>query len=301
MQKVLIVGGAGFIGRHTARRLAEVGATVYATHTPGKRPPWIAGVRWLSCDLTAADATVGWPAGCDAVISLAQARNWRTFPQAARDVFAVNVAGLVQTLQYAQRTGVRRFVYASSGSVYTQTARPALENEVIDLPAPRTFYVASKLAAEVLLRPYQALFPVVVLRLFMPYGAGQNPDMLLPSLVERVRQGQPLKLHGQDGLVSNPVAAADVAEALARCLTLDNSVTLNVGGPERLTLRQVGQAIGRVVGCEPAFESQPAAAVPVVVGDTTALQKTLGWAPALRMEEGLRRWLDEELAQGAAA
>ena len=300
MQQVLIVGGAGFIGRHTARRLAEAGATVYATHTPGRRPPWIAGVRWLPCDLTGADPCAGWPTSCDAVISLAQARNWRTFPQTAQDVFAVNVAGLFQTLQYAQRTGIRRFVYASSGSVYTQAARPAQEGEAIDLLGPRTFYAASKLAAEVLLRPYQTLFPVAVLRIFMPYGAGQTPEMLLPSLVQRVRQGQPLKLHGEDGLVSNPVAVADVAETLARCLTLDTSATLNVGGPERLTLREVGQAIGRVVGREPAFETQPGVTAPVIVGDTTALQTTLGWTPALRVEDGLRRWLDEEQAQAAA-
>src|SRR5581483_4926665 len=117
MQKVLIVGGAGFIGRHKARRLAEAGATVYATHSPSRRPPSIPGVRWLPCDLARSDAPAGWPAGCDAVISLAQARNWRVFPETAADVFSVNVAALFQTLQYAQRTGVRRFVYASSGSI----------------------------------------------------------------------------------------------------------------------------------------------------------------------------------------
>jgi nucleoside-diphosphate-sugar epimerase len=187
--------------------------------------------------------------------------------------------------------GVRCFLHASTGSVCTQVRRAARESDAIDLRATRSFYVASKLAGEILLGPYEALFPVIMLRLYTVYGPGQSPDMLLPRLVRRVQEGQPIQLEGSDGLTINPVSATDVAETLCRCLALDRSATLNVAGPELLTLRQVGESIGRVVNREPLFECLPERTAPVIAGDTSALRSALGWTPPTRFEKGLRDWL----------
>jgi nucleoside-diphosphate-sugar epimerase len=298
--KVLVVGGAGFIGRHTVRRLVEAGHIVYATHTPGRQPPHVSGVTWLPTDLTSPDPSATWPADCDAVIYLAQSRSWRAFPDGEGDVLAVNVSGLMKAAWYARQAAARCFVYTSSGSIYTQTGRPFVEAEPLDLSAGRGFYAASKLAAEVLLRPYQAFFAPVILRLFMPYGPAQDPDMLLPNLVRSVRDGQAVKLHEPDGLTCNPVAVADVAETLRRCLSLAKQATLNVAGPEPLTLRDIAQTIGGVVGREPVFTTQPGTP-PVLVADTTALRQTLGWAPWTRLEAGLRAWLEQDGFVAAAA
>jgi nucleoside-diphosphate-sugar epimerase len=293
MDIILLVGGAGFIGRHTAQLLVQTGHTVYATHTPARQPPPLPGVAWLPSDLAAPEATACWPAACDAVIYLAQSRAWRSFPEGERDVLAVNIAGLMQAAEHARQAGARCFVYTSSGSIYTQTGRSFVEAEPLDLLAARSFYAASKLAAEILLRPYQAFFAPVIFRLFMPYGPAQDPDMLLPNLVRSVRQGQPVKLHEPDGLTCNPVAVADVAETLRRCLALDRPATLNVAGPESLTLRTIAQTIGRVVGRQSVFTSQPGAP-PILVADTTALRQALGWTPATCLEAGLRSWLEKE-------
>src|SRR5262249_24542281 len=145
----------------------------------------------------------------------------------------------------------------------------AQEAQPIELAGPRNYYVASKLAAEVLLGPYAAALPVIVLRLFMPYGPGQNADMLFPQLLAKVRAGKPIHLHGPDGLRSNPVAVADVAEAFARCLALDRSTTLNLAGPEAFTLRQIGETMGRMVARPPVFEILENQTPPNYVGDRT--------------------------------
>lgn len=298
METVLLVGGGGFIGQHVVAELARSGRLVYATHRPASSIPAIPGVRWVPGDLTNDAALAGWPEKCDCVLFLAQARSWRSFPDKAADVFAVNVAGLMRVAEYARQAGVRQLLYASTGSVYTQTREPTRENEPIDLLASRTFYAACKLAGEVILRPYEALMRVVSLRLFMPYGAGQSSDMLLPSLVRSIREGRPIKLHDPDGLVCNPVAVRDIVKACQLCLGLDRSTTLNVGGPHALTLRQIATTIGGAVGTDPVFDHQPGVP-PVIVGDCTELRTALGWAPEIELEEGLREWLESERIHAA--
>jgi UDP-glucose 4-epimerase len=286
-QRIMVVGGSGFIGQHVTRALAALGHEVYATHGQGRAMPALAGVIWVPCDLSTSEATAGWPACCDTVFFLAQARQHRDFPSCTQEVFSVNVAGLHQTLIYASRAGAQRLVYASTGSVYSRGTLEAHEQEPIDLAVARNYYVASKLASEILLGPFADILPVVVLRLFMPYGAGQKPDMLFPQLCDKVRAGKPIYLHGPEGLRANPVAVADVAETCTRCLALQESVTMNVAGPEVLSLRQIGAAIGCVLGRQPVFQvvdQKP----PSVVGSTARLRRVLDWFPSTRLEMGLR-------------
>jgi UDP-glucose 4-epimerase len=288
-QTIMVVGGSGFIGQHVAGALATLGHHVYATYSTGKAPPPMPCVTWLGCDLRSCTATDSWPESCDTVIFLAQARARRDFPGCGQEVFAINVAALNQTLAYALRAKARRFLYASTGSVYSSGRAAAQEQEAVDLSAARSYYVASKLASEILLGPFSSILPVIILRLFMPYGMGQKPDMLFPRLLEGVRTGNPIHLHGQEGLRANPVAVVDVAEACARCLTLNESVTMNVAGPEILTLRQIGAAIGRVLGRQPVFQVGDGVP-PNIVGSTARMRQVLHWVPETRLDSGLRLW-----------
>jgi nucleoside-diphosphate-sugar epimerase len=127
----------------------------------------------------------------------------------------------------------------------------------------------------------------------MPYGSGQSEKMLLPTIAAKVRAGTPVDLHGPDGLRCNPVAVGDVAEAIRRCLFLDGSQTLNVAGPEVLTLRQVAESVGAAVRREPRFQSK-AESPPVIVGDTGRLRAALSWQPATRFTDGVREWLGND-------
>jgi nucleoside-diphosphate-sugar epimerase len=270
--------------------LAVHGLRVIATCRPASAPPSSPGVEWLPSDLAAVDPTAGWPRRYDAAIYLAQSARWRDFPAAADDVIRVNVCALQWAAEHARQAGAKRFVHLSTGTVYSQTREPAREDEPIPIGAGRSFYAATKLAAELLLGPYSALYGVTQLRLFMPYGPGQNERMLLPQVASKVRDGIPIDLHTPDGLRCNPVAVADAAETVRRCLSLDGSQTLNVAGPEVLTLRQVAEAIGQAVDREPRFQVKPDPP-PVIVGDTSRLKAALGWQPATRFVDGVRQWL----------
>lgn len=291
MGTVFVIGGAGFVGRHLVRHLASHGFRVVATCRPGAEPPTIPEVDWISCDLAADDITVRWPQHYNALIYLAQSSRWRDFPAGAADIFRVNLTALHRAADHARTAGAKRFVHFSTGTVYSQTREPAREDEPVRPDAPRSFYASTKLAAELLLQPYSQFFGVTQLRLFMPYGVGQNDRMLLPSIAAKIRGGVPVDLHGPDGLRCNPVAIADVVEVARRCLALEGSQTLNVAGPDVLTLRQIADAIRAALGREFQRFAVRDEATPVIVGDTTRLREALGWQPETKFADGVRAWL----------
>ena len=284
---ILIVGGTSFIAGHLIARLAAHDREVSATYRD--RPGSNERVRWIRTDLASHDATASWPSRCDAVIYLAQSRAWRQFPEGAPDVSAVNVDGVARAATYAHRAGARHFLLASTGTVY-DGLQATSERTPIDVARPRQFYPASKLAAEMLLSAYAHVMHTVIFRLFMPYGAGQDPSMLIPQLITRVQQGIPVQLYGGDGLKANPVAVGDVAQVFEAGLAFDRSLTLNIAGPEVLSLRQIALTIGRVVARPPVLERCDGMPKDVI-GDTALLAQALGWVPQTSFEAGLKAWL----------
>jgi UDP-glucose 4-epimerase len=299
-QRVLVVGGAGFIGQHAVAYLAGQGHDVHATHRPGSAPAPRAGVTWLPCNLETPGAAATWPDGCQTLIYLAQARSWRSFPGGVPEVMRVNIEAVAEAVQFAVKSGAKRFVFASTGSVYSATDRVAREEDPVDLEAARNFYAASKLAAEALLRPFGQLLSVVLLRLFVPYGPGQANDYLLPRLVQSVRDRKTITLSGADGVLTNPLAVSDLARVLNDCLNLDRSLTLNVAGPEVLSLRTIGATIGAVVGTAPVFEVKADQPTQIIAGDTSRLRAALGWAPTTTLRDGLEQCLLSGLVHRAA-
>jgi nucleoside-diphosphate-sugar epimerase len=300
MATILVIGGGGFIARHAAARLVAEGHSVCATYRPTSPIPPIQGVHWIPSDLTHDDPTHAWPRHCDVVVYLAQAREWRTFPAAAPDILSLNVTCLLRAADYCSRACAQKLLFASTGSIYSETRKPAIEDQPVDVLCSRSFYAASKLAGELLLRPYASAFDVIILRLFMPYGPGQDNRMLLPSIVRKVREAKPIQLHYPDGLVANPVAVDDIAEVICRVLTCSGSPTLNVAGPHELTLRDIASMVGRLLSREPLFETTPGPA-PVIVGDCSALRRALNWMPQIDFPTGLRAWLAANPPQLAAA
>jgi len=289
MKTVFVIGAGGFVGQHLVRHLAASGLRVIATARPGRALILSPGVEWIAADLSVGD-TSNWPAHYETLIYLAQSSKWRDFPAGAEDVVRVNVGSVLQAAEHARNVGAKRFLHMSTGSVYPQTRVPSEENDSIPVAATRSFYVASKLAAELMLGPYSAYFGLTHLRLFMPYGPGENEKMLIPRLLSKIRGGEAIDLHGSDGLLSNPIYVEDVAEATRRCLALDGTQTLNLGGPEVLSLRQVAEAIGLAIGKRPEFHLKPEAA-PTIAGDISRLKTALAWIPPTRFGDGVKLWL----------
>jgi UDP-glucose 4-epimerase len=280
---VLLTGGNGFLGMALLSKLSAHGEVV-ALHRPGTEPPQVDGVRWVVQDL-AAPLSPELPERIDAVVHLAQSRRYREFPEGAIDVHEINAAATVRLLDYCRRAGGATFTYASSGAIYAPGPEPVRET---DAPHPGNFYAVSKLAGEHAVEQFRGVLRGHSLRFFFIYGPGQR-NMFIPGLLERVRTGQDVTLAGQDGIRVNPVYVDDGATSIVGTLDLEDSCTLNVAGPDVVTVREIAELGGRLLERSPSFavgDSQPD-----LVASIEQQSATLG-APSVGFEEGLRRTVE---------
>jgi nucleoside-diphosphate-sugar epimerase len=284
------------VGRRLVSILAEGGSDVVALL---HRPPDAAvkaqlhhqRVASLVIDLERPDFS-RLPKDVQAVVSLAQSHAFRSFPEGASEVFAVNVAAHLQLLEWARKVGVRRFVYASSGGIYGSRARlDVAESELLAVDSPLGFYLGSKLCAEVIFQNYRHYFDTAaILRPFFIYGPGQRKDMLVSRLIRAVREGRPIQLHGRDGLRINPIYVDDAAAAFAAALKLSGCKVINIAGPETVSLRALGERIGRLVRREPLFEQVPGSPSDYVA-NIDAARSLLG-TPLTSLDIGLARTVE---------
>jgi nucleoside-diphosphate-sugar epimerase len=222
----------------------------------------------------------------DAVIHLAQSRNFRDFPCGAGDTFAVNTVSALHLLEWAQAAGAGVFVYVSSGGVYARSASPIGEQDPLTAVGPQDTYVASKLAGEMIASTFSGRMTIIIVRPFFVYGSGQEASMLLPRLVRSLETGAPVRLAGSDGFRFNPLHADDAARLISGCLDLQETATINIAGPEALSLRQLCECIGALLGIPPQFDVSPGEAAQDLVADTTAMNRLLGQA-GIGVETGL--------------
>ncbi|MGH2370680.1 MAG: NAD-dependent epimerase/dehydratase family protein, partial [Chloroflexota bacterium] len=186
--KVLVTGATGFVAGHLIPHLVGAGHHVVATGHDRARLERFPGAEPIVFDLRERHLAGVLPERLDAIIHLAQANV--PYPEGAADLFDVNVGSTQRLLEYGRQAGVNRFVYASSGSVYGPGDRPWREDDPAVGPG---YYAATKQAAERLVDGYGGEFPSTIIRLFAPYGPGQQ-RRLIPGLIERVRAGRPVDL-----------------------------------------------------------------------------------------------------------
>jgi UDP-glucose 4-epimerase len=279
--RILITGAGGFVGSRLVEHLADR----HELYAIARRPPPALADRapWIEQDLRAFDAAA-LPDRIDGVVHLAQSPRWRDFPDGAPDVFAVNVGATIDLLEYARRAGAQAFVLASTGGVYEPSVKPVSE---ADEPHPTAFYFRSKLAAEVLAGAYAELLSVVVLRLFFVYGPRQD-RMLIAGLIDKVISGEPIVVDGDPGLTINPIHVADAVKVFEPALTLGRSTTVNVAGPENVTISDLVRQIGDIAGRSPAIGHSDAQPAGDLVADIGCLRDELGVTPAIGLADGLR-------------
>lgn len=288
--RILISGASGFIGRRLVSRLS---GRHEVTGLCRRDPSFPAGeVDWVAADLSRPLDTSVLPERLDAVAHLAQSPYYREFPAGATDMFAVNVAATQALLDHAVAAGARTFVLASTGGLYPFAKAP-LSEEVP--PAPTNFYFLSKHLAEQLLAAYRELIAAVVLRPFFVYGVGQK-RMLVPTLCERVREGDEITIEGQTGLRINPIHVDDAARAFEAALRFESGRVVNVAGSETLGVDDLVRRIGELVGREPRIAHSPSDREGDLVADTTRMVSELGVTPEVSLAEGLA-----ELVNTAAA
>lgn len=276
-----MTGATGFVASHLIPALAAVGHDVVAL---GHDPSRIAGgdgIAPLVVDL----AAPAWPSlpEVDAVVHLAQANV--AFPDGAELLRAVNTAATARLLDHARRTGVSRFVYASSASVYGLGDRPWRED---DAALATDFYSATKIAAEHFVGAYASFFGTTVLRFVAPYGPGQR-NRLIPRLIASVREGRPITLNAGGRPRMNPLYVGDAVAVVAAALASEGHQLVNAAGDEAASIRELADRIGRLVGAEPVFEEGSAPVAGDIVCDTTRLHELFGLGELVSLDVGLAR------------
>lgn len=285
MARLLITGATGFLGTRLTARL-QAAHEVWAL---GRRKPADASdrVHWLIQDFAAERWTVRLPDRIDAVIHLAQSPNYRDFPAAAAEIFAVSAAATMRLADWARGAGATHFVLASTGGLYGTCDQPVRESDPpVEDHGPLGFYFASKRASELIVSQYSSAMTTAVLRGFFIYGAGQSNQMLMPRLAASVRERRPITLQGRDGIRINPIHVDDAARAVERCLDLKGSSVINIAGPEAVSLRRIAELMSDALQIPAVFALDETAQPRHLVADIGRMRSVLG-DPSIAIAEGI--------------
>ncbi|HXG11730.1 MAG TPA: NAD-dependent epimerase/dehydratase family protein [Gemmataceae bacterium] len=302
--KCLVTGAAGFIGSHLCERLLQLGHQVvgldaFIPYYPRPiKEANLAAIRshpafaFHEVDLRS-DPLPPLMAGVEVVFHLAAMaglpRSWTDF-----DLYeSCNVTATQRLLEAVRSlTGLRRFIYASTSSVY---GRYASGDE--SLPTrPISPYGVTKLAAESLARAYaeERGLPLVVLRYFSVYGPRQRPDMGYYKFVRAMLDGQPVTVFGDGMQVRGNTYIDDCVEATVAALNALPGETYNVGGGEAATVWDILRRLERIIGRPADVRREPARAGDqrYTSADTGKLTRHLGWQPRVGLDEGLARQVE---------
>ena len=277
--RILITGAGGLIGSHVLP-LLEKGHELFTVS--GK----ITGENNFNIDFSKDWSTETLPENIDAIIHLAQDENFRDFPGKAVPVFFTNTVSTLKLIDFAVKTGVEKFIYASSAGIYGNSDNAFTEEQDIVYKKEMGFYLGTKYCSEVILKNYTSLLDVVQLRFFFVYGKGQRKDMLISRLVNNVQEGNAITLSGKDGIKINPLHATDAANAIEAALNLRGSHIINAGGPEVLSLKKICEMIGTAIGKEPQFNIEEKEASHLM-GDISHMNNLL-CKPSIRFSQGIK-------------
>lgn len=306
--RVLVTGGAGFIGSHLCRRLLAEGHTVSVIDNElnGRRECVPAGAKFTLADVVEpAGLEPVFAQGLDAVCHIAgQVSIIRSFSDPVADL-RTNVEGTLNVLKLCLKYKVPRLVYASSMTLYGQCETiPTPESEPC---RPDSYYGITKHAAERYVhstaeRPDLGFdFSVTSLRMFSVYGPGQsfsNPYQgVLGIFSGNLLRGEPITIFGDGMQTRDFIYIDDIVEASMRLIKLpQDSSTCNLGSGVGYSVNHVRAIVEAVCGKELQTIYRPARGLDVrsVVLDNTRLNARLGWQPAIGLTEGVARtwnWL----------
>jgi UDP-glucose 4-epimerase len=299
--KVLVTGGAGFIGSHVVDQLREAGMSPRIFDLRPS-PHHNGDVDLVVGDLLDLEAVSAAMEGCDAVVHLAAAADVDDVARNPADAEAVNARGTLHVLEAARRAGVSRVVYASTIWVYGSGATGTVDEET-PVGLPDHLYTATKLAGELYCRSYAELYGLqyTILRFGIPYGPRARPAGVIPIFVRKALAGEPLTIAGE-GLQSRRfVYVEDLAEGVVRGLAPHASGrTYNLVGDESVTVRGIADTVGDLLGNVEVVHT-PARTADFkgaeVCGERAATE--LGWRPETSFADGVRRYVEWHVANDA--
>jgi len=312
---ILVTGAAGFIGSQLATRLLSLGYRVVGLdnfddfYSPAIKRRNIRALEGQDgFQLVEGDIRDGFllhqvfpKNSIEAVIHLAALAGVRPSLEKALVYQDVNVRGTVNLLEASRVFGIKKFVFASSSSVYGLSEEaPFSEEAKTDYPISP--YAASKAAAELFCRTYNYLFniPIVILRLFTVYGPRQRPEMAIHSFARMVDQGEEVTIFGNGTAKRDFTYIDDITAGFVSALNYDktNFDIFNLGRGKTIELMYLIRLIEEALGKKARIKNLPSQQgdVPLTLADISKAKAMLGYQPNISVEEGIPlfiRWYQE--------
>lgn len=316
--RIVVTGGAGFIGSHLCRRLLERGDEVVAVDSfdpfydpaikrravaelarSGRFALVEADIRHPEAVLSGLAAAGAGEGAVDAIVHLAARAGVRPSLEQPLVYSQVNLDGTVAMLELARRLSVRSFVFGSSSSVYgDRAAVPFREDDVA--ASPISPYAATKRAGELLCHSWSHLYGIatVCLRFFTVYGPRQRPDLAIHKFARLMSAGQPIPVFGDgstrrdytwvDDIVQGIEGAIAYADAHPGCFEV-----FNLGESDTITLSRLIELLSSALGTEPVLDRRPPQPGDVqrTCADVSRAREHLGYRPTTSIEVGIPRFV----------
>jgi UDP-glucuronate 4-epimerase len=308
--KVLITGGAGFIGSHLSQALLGQGHRVSIIdelndfYDPALKLANLQEIRstgavsFHQADISDEERIPAILAAeqPDAIVHLAARAGVRPSLEQPLLYERANVHGTMVLLEACRRLGIRKFVFASSSSIYGIANRvPFSEEDHLNLPISP--YAATKIAGEKICYTYAHLYDlrVVCLRFFTVYGPRQRPDLAIRKFIESIAEGRPIQVFGDGTSGRDYTYVADTVSGIAAALGHDCRFDVfNLGNSRPVSLNEMIATIETAVGRQAVrvrCGEQPGD-VPITFADIGKAQRVLGYSPRTSFVDGIRKFVE---------
>jgi UDP-glucuronate 4-epimerase len=308
--RVLVTGGAGFIGSHVCERMLGEGWRVTALDSfDNYYDPSIkwANIRLLQTnpdfDLVVADirdpialeSELG--GSFDLVVHLAARAGVRPSIQDPVTYTEVNVTGTQNLLEFCRSRGVGRFIFASSSSVYGVNANtPWREDDHVLLPISP--YASTKVSGELLGHVYSHLFGIqfLALRFFTVFGPRQRPDLAIHRFARLIQAGEQVPLYGDGSTRRDYTYVADIVDGILGAAVYQNSnyEVVNLGNNVTTSLLELVGLLEEVLGKRARVVHLPEQPgdVPITWASIEKAERLFGYSPKVNMRDGLSRFAE---------
>jgi UDP-glucuronate 4-epimerase len=309
--KVVVTGGAGFIGSHLVRRLLADGHEVAVIdnftdfYDPAIKRDNVttfggrARVFEVNIEDFAAVQTVLVAEKFDVIVHLAARAGVRPSIENPKGYIDTNITGTYNLLEGARQAGTKHFVFASSSSVYG-LAKVVPFSEELPLPQTLSPYAATKLSGEQLCGNFSNLYGmrVVCLRFFTVYGPGQRPDLAIHKFTEMIERGEPIPKFGDGGTRRDYTYIDDIVQGVLGAITYAQSGgkafdIFNLGESETTTLNELIAALESALGKKAEIKQLPEQKgdMPLTSADISKARSLLGYDPHTKIADGIPKFV----------